>query len=63
MLHPVNAYLYYFAVIARNIEGDESDAAIPGGAHSSALRRLRDRFAWVTARDDRWMASCESVNP
>ncbi|NOY87071.1 MAG: hypothetical protein GXP52_07190 [Deltaproteobacteria bacterium] len=23
---------YYFAVIARSIEGDESDAAIPGGA-------------------------------
>jgi len=27
---PDNAYLYYSAVIARNIEGDESDAAIPG---------------------------------
>ncbi|NOY86328.1 MAG: hypothetical protein GXP52_03380 [Deltaproteobacteria bacterium] len=25
-------YLYYFAVIARNIEGNENDAAIPGGA-------------------------------
>ncbi|NOY87275.1 MAG: hypothetical protein GXP52_08255 [Deltaproteobacteria bacterium] len=32
MVHPDNAYLYYFAVIARSIEGDESDAAIPGGA-------------------------------
>ncbi|NOY86546.1 MAG: hypothetical protein GXP52_04525 [Deltaproteobacteria bacterium] len=33
MVHPVNAYLYYyFAVIARSIEGNESDATIPGGA-------------------------------
>ncbi|NOY86666.1 MAG: hypothetical protein GXP52_05140 [Deltaproteobacteria bacterium] len=28
--------LYYFAVIARSIEGDESDAAIPGGAEKPA---------------------------
>jgi len=59
---------YYFAVIARSIEGDESDAAIPGDlsrrssknedgsrkGHCGALRPLWDRFAWVTARDDKW---------
>jgi len=63
LVYPVNAYLYYFAVIVRNIEEDESDAAIPGGAEArhGALRPLWDRFrrrptgyggqvAWVTAR-------------
>ncbi|NOY86581.1 MAG: hypothetical protein GXP52_04705 [Deltaproteobacteria bacterium] len=41
---------YYFAVIARSIEGDESDAAIPGGAD---FRRRPTGYggqvAWVTA--------------
>ncbi len=36
-VHPAKAHLYYFAVIARNIEGDESDAAISCGAAAKML--------------------------
>jgi len=50
LVHPVNAYLYYLAVIARSIEGDESDAAIPGEAEkvvAAPSGRPRDRFTRI----------------
>ncbi|NOY86972.1 MAG: hypothetical protein GXP52_06695 [Deltaproteobacteria bacterium] len=45
---------YYFAVIARSIEGDESDAAIPGDL--SLFELWRDRH------DDEWWSMIHSTS-